>query len=254
MTNHATCVFAVCPRDRAPALDGLPGYAEAAGPVRPLHAGRLTAIAQPVPLDVFGPEELPRRLADPATLEAFARAHHGVVAAVAAAAPTVPLPLVTLYRGEGRAREAISADGSRLLAVLARVGDRREWGVKVSVTGPATTAPPEPSAPPTPASGHAYLERVRGRQRAREQLQRAALDAAERVHAALCPIAAAARRLRLRDAEVLNAAYLVDARHTPELTARVAALRRDPGLAEGVRVEVTGPWAPYSFAGTEAAP
>lgn len=264
--HHAICVFAVCPRGAARALDGVPGHAQAAGPVRALDAGPLTAIAQAVPLDVFGPDELPRRLSEPAVLEAFARAHHAVVETVAAAAPTVPLPLATLYHGEERARAALLADGSRLLAVLDRVAGRQEWGVKLSLAGPTPSASPSPPAspcPPPPASGptasaagsgRAYLDRVRGRQQARERFQRAAADAAERVHAALHRIAAASRRLRLREAEVLNAAYLLDSHRARELNDRVAALRRDAGLVEGVRIEVTGPWAPYSFAGTEAAP
>jgi hypothetical protein len=257
----AVCVFAVCPRNAAPALAGVAGHAEGVGPVRAVPVGRLAVVVQDVPAAAFSPVELRRRLAERDALERHARAHDAVVAAAADAGPTVPLPLATLYLSEERACQAVARDAERFLAVLARVAGRAEWGVKVSAVDPA---PPAPAASPgagtgaAPASGRDYLDRVRNRQRAREDRQRSAVVAAERVDAELRPIAAAARRLRPheggagdpeRGRQVLNAAYLVETHRAAELAARVAELRREPEVGGRVRVEVTGPWAPYSFAG-----
>ena len=113
-TAPATCVFAVCPAGRAPDLAGVPGHAEATGRLRVLRAGPLDAVVQSVPAAAFSQEELRRRLSDPVALEVCARAHHEVVAAVAKSAPTVPLPLATLYFGDDRA-----ADHARGLQVRA---------------------------------------------------------------------------------------------------------------------------------------
>jgi hypothetical protein len=255
----ATCVFAVCPRGGAPALSGVTGHAEALGAVRALHVGRLTAVVQDVPAAAFSPESLRQRLSDRASLERCARAHHEVVAAVACAAPTVPLPLATLYLSEERASQAIARDAGRFLDALARVTGRAEWGVKVSVPEErmdATGDPAPGAADAAPASGRAYLDRVRSRQQARETRWQAASEAAERVHAALRSIAAAARRLPPHEAgaangrrQVLNAAYLVDVHRARELTARLDQARRDPDIGGRVLVELTGPWAPYSFVG-----
>jgi hypothetical protein len=80
------------------------------------------------------------------------------------------------------------------------------------------------------------------------------MRAADEVDAALGRLAKAARRLRPhsqeltgeRGLQVLNAAYLVAAHRSGEVTALVRSLDR-PGAA--VRIEVSGPWVPYSFAG-----
>lgn len=260
VTAVATYVFAVCPRRRAPVLTGVTGHAEALGEVRALPVGPLAALVQPVPAASFDPGTLRERLSDPATLAAHARAHHEVVAAVARAAPTAPLPMATLFLSEERTRQAIVRDAPRLLAALARVDGREEWGVKVAATaaGPRESEPTaESTAEPAAVSGRAYLDQVRARQQARQERQQSVHDAAERVDAALRPIAVAARRLRPHDPaataagrgrQVLNAAYLVDTCRVPELTARVSALRHEPGIGGRVTVEITGPWPPYSFA------
>ncbi|RKN40913.1 GvpL/GvpF family gas vesicle protein [Streptomyces hoynatensis] len=257
----AVYVFAVCRGLAAPALAGLPGHRDG-GALRLLAAGSLAAVAQEVPAREHDEEALRRRLAEPAELEGYARAHHEVVAAVAAATTAVPLPLATLYLSEERARQAVAGNAARFHRVLDRLTGRAEWGLKLYAlprepAAAAGAAPvPEAGAPQDPpASGRAYLERLRGRQRDREARREAAWLAAERVDAAVGELAVAARRLRCHGQEaggperqVLNATYLVDAGRARELAALVARLRRDPALAAHVRLELTGPWAPYSFA------
>jgi hypothetical protein len=48
---------------------------------------------------------------------------------------------------------------------------------------------------------------------------------------------------------LLNAAYLLDERRDEEFAGAVTALA---GQHPAVRVELTGPWPPYSFAGVAA--
>ncbi|WP_327191499.1 GvpL/GvpF family gas vesicle protein [Streptomyces xinghaiensis] len=271
-----TCVFVVCRGgDPAPALATTPGH-RGGGPLRALPVGALTAVVQDVPAAAFSEEALRKRLSDPGELELCARAHHAVVAAVADHASAIPFPLATLYREDGRVRAALRSKEPRLHAVFDRIAGRVEWGVKVCAaplpaapeTAPRTAAARDTgttaetgTAPdrgtPAPGTGRAYLARVRGRHRAREERQNAALRAAEQVDAALRGISAAARRLRVHDARpagdprthLLNAAYLIDRDRDETVAATLRRLRADPGTA-GVHIEVTGPWVPYSFAAT----
>lgn len=266
-----TYVFAVCRRDAPAAPMGLPGLG-AGAPVRALPAGRLTAVVQDVPAADFAEEALRERLSDRDQLERCARAHHEVITAVSAVAPAVPLPLATLYRGDERARDALREKEESFLATLDRIAGRAEWGVKVyalagqpaarEATAPAATssgAAHEATAPAAASSGLAYLERVRNQHKGREQRQNAALRAAERVDAVVRGLAVATRRLRPHGPEVtgphrthvLNAAYLIDHGRERQLRAALASLREDE---TAVRIELSGPWAPYSFADGGTAP
>ncbi|MEU8876182.1 GvpL/GvpF family gas vesicle protein [Streptomyces javensis] len=272
MTEAAnlTYAFAVCRggdlTSPAGPLAELPGLGTGA-PVRTVAAGPLTAVVQDVPAAGYDEAALRRRLSDGAELELCARAHHAVITAAWALAPTVPLPLATVYLDDGRVRVALTDRQTSFLTALDRIAGRAEWGVKVyAPTGPppAPAAAPNPAAAPAPApapaegpgpggSGRAYLDRVRTRQRGREQRHTLALGAAERVDTVVRGLAVAARRLRPHGVEVtgkhrtqvLNAAYLLDLGRERELRAALASLRHDE---MDVRIELSGPWAPYSFA------
>ncbi|MET7765358.1 GvpL/GvpF family gas vesicle protein [Streptomyces sp. NPDC005393] len=252
-----TYVFAVCRRDDPATPPGVPGLG-AGAPVRALPAGRLTAVVQDVPAADFAEEALRRRLSDRDRLERCARAHHEVITAVSAVAPAVPLPLATLYRGDERAREALGEKEESFLAALDRIAGRVEWGVKVYALA-GQPAAREATAPGGASSGLAYLERVRNQHQGREQRQTAALRAAERVDAVVRGLAVATRRLRPHGAEVtgphrthvLNAAYLLDSGRERQLWAALASLREDE---TAVQIELSGPWAPYSFADGGMAP
>ncbi|MFD7506860.1 GvpL/GvpF family gas vesicle protein [Streptomyces sp. NPDC059850] len=249
-----TYTYAVCRPHGGPAPTGLAGL-DPGSPVRTLPAGPLTAVVQDVSASDYAEEALRRRLSDRAELERCARAHHEVITAVASVTATVPLPLATLYRGDARVREALRSQQTAFLAALDRLAGRAEWGVKVY----APTAPVTPTPDPAPRTGRAYLDRVRNRHQGREQRQSAALQAAERVDAAVQSLAVAARRLRPHGPEVtgphrthiLNAAYLLDTARARELRAALTSLRGDEPAVE---IELSGPWAPYSFTDTGTAP
>ncbi|MEU0370160.1 GvpL/GvpF family gas vesicle protein [Streptomyces sp. NPDC006283] len=255
----ATYVFAVC-RDADPAvLAHLPGLAPQA-PVRSLACGTLTAIVQHVDAADFSDDVWQQRLSDRHELERCARAHHDVVCAAATCGPTVPLPLATMYRSDSRARQAVTEEADRFHAALERVARHQEWGVKVyapTVTTEADDSPrptaPAGRVPPAPGAGLAYLNRRRDLQQRRERHREETLQTAEAVDAELRTVATAARRLRLhsveltapRGTQVLNAAYLVATHRSDDF----ARLVRTLGHRAGARIEVSGPWVPYSFVG-----
>ncbi|WP_432147384.1 GvpL/GvpF family gas vesicle protein [Streptomyces sp. bgisy029] len=254
-----TYVFAVCRGTRAvntadvTGLAGMPGGAA----VRLLPSGPLTAVVQTVPAADFTDEVWQARLSDRQEIERYARAHHEVVSAAAVHGPAVPLPLATLYHDDDRARRALDDEAHRFHSVLKRIAHHAEWGVKVygPVAGAEEREPVPAGGAPAPGAGLAYLNRKRGLHERRERRREQALSVAEAVDAELRDLAAASRRLRTHGAvpggdgrvHVLNATYLVAEERAGELAEHVRRL----GERTGARIELTGPWVPYSFVGEE---
>lgn len=229
------------------------------GMVRPVPRGGLVAHVSDVPLDRFGEEPLRRSLEDLDWVEGVARTHHRVVEALAAAGPTAPVRLVTVYTGEEQVRDLLDLRHDDFMEILSHVAGRREWGVKAYLRRDAPLPSPEPAATTAAGGdspGMAYLRRKKESLRGREDLWRAAAERAELLHAELERIAVASRRHRPQDPQlsgrsesmVLNGAYLVDPAREEEFSA-VLDSYRDRFLD----VELTGPWAPYSFTSIDLA-
>ncbi|MEU0989956.1 GvpL/GvpF family gas vesicle protein [Streptomyces sp. NPDC005953] len=255
--SGATYVFAVCQGGGSSdaSVSCLPGMPDG-GTVRVLPAGALSAVVQTVRAADYTDDVWQERLADRPSLEAYARAHHAVVSAVAAGGATVPLPLATLYHDDGRVRRTLTEEAGRFHTALRRVAQHSEWGVKVyavdeqdpAAVGPATAVGRAPTAP---GAGLAYLNRKRGIQERRERRREQALHIAESVAAELQQLATASRKLRSalpddqdpRQVQVLNATYLVAEHRAAEFAALAGVL----GERTGTRIELSGPWVPYSF-------
>ncbi|MCB5179201.1 GvpL/GvpF family gas vesicle protein [Streptomyces antimicrobicus] len=187
-----------------------------------------------------------------------ARAHHRVIEALAARTTVLPLRLATLYEDRDRALQALRAQRADFAERLARLRAHTEYGVKVYVRPAGATAP---AAAPGPASGlspgKAYLRARRAQHHAHEDHYRQAREAGERIAAVARRCGAAHARHPVQRGplaapgpgeageNVLNDAFLV-----PDEVADAfrAAVQEVAGALPGVRVELTGPWAPYSFA------
>ncbi|MFI9048475.1 GvpL/GvpF family gas vesicle protein [Streptomyces sp. NPDC053427] len=267
MTASLIYVYGVArDADGAPAeaLAGLRGVADA--PVHLVRAGdddEVVAAVSPVPAQDFQEAALTAHLEDLDWLESVARAHHRVIEALAARTTVLPLRLATVYLDDDRIRDMLEARREAFAERLTDLAGHEEWGVKISVEAPpAARHPPEPSAKPDPAAasaadpelspGRAYLSRRRAQRHARDEAHRDAERAAERVEAAARAHAVDRVRHRPQQGElargpgenVINDAYLVPLRHAESF--RTDVMRAADGLS-GVCVEVTGPWAPYSF-------
>jgi Gas vesicle synthesis protein GvpL/GvpF len=243
-------LHAVVPPLEPSALDGVPGMEGVR--LSMVQAAGLAAVVSEVPLSRYGEEPLRRHLEDLTWLEGAARAHHVVVDALAQAGPVVPARLATVYLNAERVAEMLTERRDEFVDGLDRVNGRAEWGVKAYAMEMTDAARPAPAD-----SGLAYLRRRRAQLTAQnEGLENAAREATA-VHASLAHFAAGARRhapqdRRLSGAEtamVLNGAYLVDKDRVVEFTDLVSALSK---CHAAVRLEVTGPWPPYSFIAEEA--
>lgn len=260
MTQPLLYVYTVL-RTAAPpapplALDG-PAAVLGAGLELVEHEG-LTAVVEPVDPADYDEEPLRARLEDLDWLAAMARAHHEVVARVGRHTTTVPLRLATICRGRPGVQRMLAESGASIGEALERVEGAEEWGVKLY-------AQPEPAGPPpTEAgtqsaagapSGRDYLRRRLTDRRAQADRSGRTRRAAEAVHERLTRQASGAvlhppqqRQLsQVPGDNVLNAAYLVP---TAERQAFLDSVPTADDLPPGVRVEVTGPWVPYSFTQT----
>ncbi|MFH8337346.1 GvpL/GvpF family gas vesicle protein [Streptomyces sp. AM6-12] len=245
-------VYAVCRPLGAPLQAQLTGVG-GAPPALLSHRG-LVAVVSTVPEADFCEEGLKAHLEDLDWLAATARAHQGVIDALTTVTTPLPLRLATVFRDDSGVRSMMEAREADFLGALDRLDGRVEWGVKVFTEPP----PAEPAAPAgasgKPMSGRDYLRRRRADTRAHEADLQAAEAFADALHERLC---AHAEDCRLhppqnaslsgaRGRNVLNAAYLVPRDRSEEFVELVDRTKDEAG---GLRVELTGPWAAYSFSG-----
>ncbi|MGF0319807.1 GvpL/GvpF family gas vesicle protein [Nocardia fluminea] len=247
-------------RDGVEQLSGLTGVA--GEPVRTVAAGDLAAVLGSVPLEDFEEQPLARHLEDLDWLETTARKDDAVVSAVVRQGPVIPLRLATVFRDSDAVRRLLEERRDDFDAALTLVTGRTEWGVKAYGDRTALTAAVAEAAASGDAAvgtGTAYLARRRAQLAARDTVEHDAADRAERIHSRLVQHAAAGRRQAPTDPAVsgrrdwilLNGTYLVDDERTDEFAATVTTLGAE---FPGIRLELTGPWPPYSFAGVEREP
>ena len=235
----------------APSLAGVPTLL----PDRPLETVEgdgLWAVACTVPADLLND----RAAEDIGRVSRLAGAHDRVLRALLERTVVVPARLGSLYPSRQAVAAMLHNRHRSLTAVLDQLAGRSEWGVKVYSGLEPDQAPA--SLDSGARAGTAYLQRKRAeRQRSAADQQAAAALAAE-LHRTVAAHADAAvtrppqhpKLSGVRAPMLLNAAYLVDGARQEAFTAVVrdlAARHRQGGL----RVQLTGPWPPYSFAGPD---
>lgn len=236
-------------------------------PVRSVTAAGLVAVVSDVPLAEYGEQALRRNLENPVWLERTVRSHHAVVHQLSRTGAVVPARLAIIYNSDERVAHGLADRHDELAAALEWITGREEWGVKAYavpdrdvVRAPdADSASPSDASPDDAGPGAAYLRRRKAELAARQQGQQAAAAAAEEVHAALAVHAVAARRHPLQDrrlsgaatAMVLNGAYLIEREGVRRFAAE---FHRLASRSWPIRLELTGPWPPYSFVDTRENP
>lgn len=245
-------VYAIC-RPFEVALQAQVTGVAGAPPAQLPHQG-LIAVLGTVPERDFAEEPLRRHLEDLDWLSATARAHQAVIDALTAVTTVLPMRLATVFRDDGGVRAMMEAREVTFRRTLERLDGRVEWGVKVHADAEEAPAAAEPEKA---ATGRDYLRQRRLRSRAHEEMWENAEKFARQLHGVLCGRAEDSRLhapqnstlSRESGRNVLNAAYLVPRSQSQAFAELVEAAKGD---ASGLRVELTGPWAAYSFAGLEA--
>ena len=216
----------------------------------------LAAIVSLLPSEGFGVADWERNAANLSWLESVARRHNEVLEyAATSGAAVVPLRLPSLYSDLESLAATVRAAGERLERSLRRIEGKLEWSVKVYRSAKEATS--AVSAEST--SGRDYLlarsRDLNARNTAREQLQ----EQVGELHDALGHRSAEHVRNQPQDAVLsgrseqmlLNGAYLVnraDEAQFLKLTEEIA----DGADAQGLIVEVRGPWPAYNFTDADA--
>lgn len=244
-------------------LDGVRGVAGAHVHLVPESSvSGLAAAVGPVPAEDFQEDALRRHLEDLDWLETVARAHHTVIEALAAHTTVLPLRLATVYRDDERVQAVLHEEAEVFTQALRRLAGHLEWGVKIYVEPPSETEAADGAGTTGGTdgltAGRAYLRARRAQRHARDDSYQAAREAADRVEAIGRELAAGHARHRVQQGQlaagtgenVVNDAYLVARTEAEHFRDRVREAAQD---LPGVRIDVTGPWAPYSFASAPGA-
>ncbi|MGY1741438.1 MULTISPECIES: GvpL/GvpF family gas vesicle protein [unclassified Blastococcus] len=249
------------------------GPAPAAAPTTALYAYAITPAGSPVPdaEPLAGGERLTRvadgdlallvssveparlrvdqdDLSETGPLATLVRGHDAVLTAAAAAGPVLPLRFGTVVPDEDAARRLLRTHGASAREQLDRIGDAREWGVRLV----RTLAEPAPAAAGGEVSGTEFLAQRRRALTEAEEAGAVAERASRRVEEALAPLTRASLRRGGSPGSslLLDLAYLVEPGREAEVTAALERLAAEEA-AHGLGVELTGPWPPYSFASLE---
>ena len=236
-----------------------PGFWADAEPLQSVEHAGLAAIVRPVSPEEFDEEALRGHAEDPAWLESIVRGHNAVVEAVHRRHAILPAKFGSVYASREDIMRALDDVHDVLLDRLQRLDDCDEWAVHVY-------ADPENlrqrAAQGSPARqlqdeivnarpGRAYFlqrkladEIAAGMDQIVKELAAAAVGrlgslAAGSQLTAPTPSPANAER------EILRGAFLVSREKAERF---LTQLRDLPETIEGVRIDYSGPWPPYSFA------
>jgi hypothetical protein len=252
--GSATYVYCLVAAPRAPKLGraaaGLPG----AGPLRLLDVGDgLYLVAADVPLARYGETAIRRGLSDLEWVSRAAVAHEAVVESFIDAPAVLPMKLLTIFNSDERAIAHVRTDRGRIDALVKRVANHHEWGVRVVLDRARALKAAAPSrAGPTATSGVAYLTRKKAVRDASLELAERARESVAALYDRLSAKARAARRQAVSEMPVqggpllLDAAFLVP--RSRSKTFHALAAREARALSRhGYGVTLTGPWPPYTF-------
>ncbi|MGX1547050.1 GvpL/GvpF family gas vesicle protein [Streptomyces adustus] len=216
-------VYAVCRPFRAALQAQLTGVAGA--PVGLLGHHGLVAVVSTVPERDFAEEPLHAHLADPQWRAAVVRAHRGVVDALTAVTTPLPLRAATVCPDDSALRLMLETHGAAFTRALDRLEGRVEWNVNVYTERQPAGMSEEAESFVTRL--HGLLSRYADESRFHDPQDSMFFGAAGRT-----------------GHTVLNASYLVSRADSEQFVELVDRLKGD---ASGLRVELTGPWAAYSF-------
>ena len=223
-------------------VDGASAVFTVAGP-------GLQAVVSEVPLTEFGEEALRQRLEELPWLEEKVRAHEDVLERAARDSAILPFRFGTIYRSLDSVRELLQARHDALSAALTELEGKREWGVKGILDRKRLRAAlddGERAEPNDKLDGKAFFDRKRAERDLEEQARARAGRLAADAHLRLAAVADQAAR---DGQSLLKASYLVDLRREDAFRAALDEVAA-ASARYGFRLELSGPWPPYSFVGS----
>lgn len=249
-------MYCLLAADRRPVLrrrfTRLPGM----GPVRLLDVDeQLWLAVADAPLDRYGEETINRKLSDLDWVSRAAIAHEAVVESFIDKRAVLPMKLFTIFTSDDRALEQVRGDRRRVDAIVKRVANQVEWGVRVTRLGPA----PKPAglrragvSPKAARTGASYLTRKKAQRDAAVELAERARETVIDLYDRLRARSRLAKRRTASELPVkggpvlLDAAFLVPRARATAFRALLAREARRLGPL-GYQLAVSGPWPPYTF-------
>jgi hypothetical protein len=237
---------------RRPSLTRVPAGLPGTGRVRLLDVEpRLFVIAADAPLARYGEAAISKGLGDLNWVSRAAVAHERVVEYFADAIAVLPMKLFTIFASDARAVDYVRHDRARVTALVKRVANHQEWGIRV-VLDPARAETVTTKRGVMQSTGAAYLSRKKAQ---RDAAVERASRARETVAAVYERFSSRARVVTRRTASelpseggplLLDAAFLVPRGRATAF--RALAAREARALAkQGYALTLSGPWPPYTF-------
>jgi hypothetical protein len=229
--------------------------------IRAVDCGALAAFATPVDPGEFSQPVIDARSRDVEWLGGIGYRHQNVMAALMRGGTIIPLRAFTLFVSEESLRRHVEGQSETLAKILDRLDGKQEWTLRIEFNpeqwsealvrrvGTLSELSEEMSRA---SAGKAFLlgkklddEKKRASREAEEavvaEIERAVLEKLA------CDTVAESRQQRSGAFPQINVLINRDEE------ARLEELRRELErryAADGVTVALTGPWPPYSFAGT----
>ena len=170
-----------------------------------------------------------------------ARAHNLVIVEAMCCETPLPARFGQTFCDEATAFAAISVHSGKLLPALEMV----RGAVEMTVRGLLVKHSSRTSAPPI--TGRDYLAQLRERQKLEEEAEGEANFLQRRISAVLAPLILAEVRAKpVSSSRSVSFSHLIATTAVEEYRSRLRVLREDDSALE---LLVSGPWAPYSFAG-----
>lgn len=235
---------------------GLLGVGDAV--VERVEGEGLAAVISEVESEEFSGEALERNCADVEWMAEQGLHHEQVVGWFVDHGTILPSRFLTLFSGRGAVRDAMEGEGERIRRELARFEDLREWDLRVghdperllAHLGEVSDEVARLDREIAEASpGKRFLLEKRRKDIARTEGRDSARRLAQELLDALRSHAKEVVTLRPpadTEPSTLNAALLVERSEEGALV-RDAERERTRLEPLGVRIQLTGPWAPYRF-------
>jgi hypothetical protein len=206
-----------------------------------------------VPLDRYGAEAINARLANLDWVSRVAVAHEAVVESFGSAPAILPMKLFTIFTSDERARARFQGEQRpHVRAVIRRVSNQEEWGVRV-VLNPAAFGGSRASARAASAtSGTTYLTRKKTQRDLASELASNARTVVQGLYTKIADAATEAHRRDIANVPSGGGSLLLDAvalvPRSQRTRFRTWLEREARRLASnGYAVSLSGPWPPYSF-------
>jgi hypothetical protein len=253
---YVYCVISAKTKPRVSrAASGLPHM----GPARLLNVERgLWMAVADAPLSRYGESSINRGLVDLTWVSRAAVAHEAVIESFIGETAVLPMKLFTIFTSEARALDHVAAQRTRIAALVKRVANHQEWGVRVVlVQARAERASVDGSGRKSASGsarsiGAAYLTGKKAQRDATVELGSRARATVARLYDRLRARSKLAKRRPASELPaqggplLLDAAFLVPRTRAASFKALTAREARAL-FKQGYGLKVSGPWPPYTF-------